>query len=101
MLEIAIYSVLSPEGLASILWKDATRHAEACDVMKLTAQDLLGFGVIDEVIPEPMCGAQTDPKRLFACLDVALDKNLASLCKMSGNALTNQRYKKFRQMGQV
>ena len=101
MLENAIYSVLSPEGFASILWKDATRHAEACDVMKLTAQDLLGFGVIDEVIPEPMGGAQTDPKRLFACLDVALDKNLASLCKMSGNALTNQRYKKFRQMGQV
>ena len=101
MLENAVYSVLSPEGFASILWKDATRHAEACDVMKLTAQDLLGFGVIDEVIPEPMGGAQTDPKRLFACLDVALDKNLASLCKMSGNALTNQRYKKFRQMGQV
>lgn len=101
MLENAIYSVLSPEGFASILWKDATRHAEACDVMKLTAQDLLGFGIIDEVIPEPMGGAQADPKSLFACLDVALDKNLSQLCKMSGNALTNQRHKKFRQMGQI
>ncbi|MGN0975363.1 MAG: acetyl-CoA carboxylase carboxyltransferase subunit alpha, partial [Gemmiger sp.] len=100
MLENAIYSVLSPEGFASILWKDASRHAEACDVMKLTAQDLLAFGVIDEIIPEPLGGAQTDPNQLFACVETALDKNLAALRKMSAGALQTQRYKKFRQIGQ-
>ncbi len=60
MLENAIYSVLSPEGFASILWKDASRRAEACEVMKLTAQDLYEFGVIEEVIPEPLGGAQSN-----------------------------------------
>ena len=100
MLENAVYSVLSPEGFASILWKDASRHEEACAVMKLTAQDLLEGHVIDEIIPEPLGGAQTDPARLFAGLDTALEKQLASLRRMSGSALQAQRYKKFRQIGQ-
>ena len=99
MLENAIYSVLSPEGFASILWKDASRHAEACEVMKLTAQDLLEFGVIEEIIPEPLGGAQLDPPRLFACLDTALEKNLAELEGLSGEELTAQRYQKFRGIG--
>ena len=99
MLENAVYSVLSPEGFASILWKDAGRHAEACELMKLTAQDLLEFGVVEEVIPEPLGGAQIDPNRLFAALDTALSKNLAALRKMSGTALQNQRYKKYRLIG--
>lgn len=99
MLEHAVYSVLSPEGFASILWKDSSRHAEACEVMKLTAQDLYHFGVVDEVIPEPMGGAQTDPERLFANVDTALEKQLAGLRRMGENALMNQRYKKFRQIG--
>ncbi|MDD4851212.1 MAG: acetyl-CoA carboxylase carboxyltransferase subunit alpha [Gemmiger sp.] len=100
MLENAIYSVLSPEGFASILWKDATRHEEACAVMRLTAQDLLSFGVVEEIIPEPLGGAQTDPQRLFGFVAVALQKNLAALHRMSGPALQAQRYKKFRQIGQ-
>lgn len=100
MLENAVYSVLSPEGFASILWKDASRHGEACDVMKLTAQDLLRFGVIEAVIPEPLGGAQTDPETLFAHLALALDRELAALRKMSPAALRAQRYKKFRQIGQ-
>lgn len=100
MLENAVYSVLSPEGFASILWKDASRHGEACDVMKLTAQDLLGFGVIEEVIPEPLGGAQTDPQTLFAHVELALDRNLAALRKLNAAALRAQRYKKFRQIGQ-
>ena len=100
MLENAIYSVLSPEGFASILWKDAARHDEACEVMKLTAQDLLGFGVIDEIIPEPLGGAQADPPRLFAAMETALDKNLAALRKTAPAALQAKRYKKFRQIGQ-
>ena len=99
MLENAIYSVLSPEGFASILWKDASRSAEACDVMKLTAQDLLRFGVVDEIIPEPRGGAQADHAALFAAVDAALTKQMAALHKASGNALMAQRYKKFRQIG--
>ena len=100
MLENAVYSVLSPEGFASILWKDASRHGEACEIMKLTAQDLFEFHVADEIVPEPLGGAQLDRGALFACLDVALTKNLAFLRKFSGNTLAAQRYKKYRQIGQ-
>ena len=101
MLENAIYSVLSPEGFASILWKDSSRHEEACDVMKLTAQDLLNYKVIDEIVPEPRGGAQLDHKALFDALDAVLDRNLNQLSRMGGNALAGARYKKFRQMGTV
>ena len=101
MLENAIYSVLSPEGFASILWKDSSRHEEACDVMKLTAQDLLNYKVIDEIVPEPRGGAQLDHKALFDALDDILDRNLNQLSRMGGNALAGARYKKFRQMGTV
>lgn len=61
MMENAIYSILSPEGFASILWKDSSRSAEACELMKLTAQDLLRFGMIDGIVPEPLGGAQREP----------------------------------------
>ncbi len=99
MLEHAIYSVLSPEGFASILWKDASRHSEACDMMKLTAQDLAALHVIEEVIPEPAGGAQADPRRLFACVDTALERHLAVLLKANERALITGRYEKFRQIG--
>ena len=101
MLENAIYSVLSPEGFASILWKDSSRHEEACDVMKLTAQDLLNYKVIDEIVPEPRGGAQLDHKALFDALDGILERNLSQLSRQSGSALAAARYKKFRQMGAV
>ena len=68
LLENAVYSVLSPEGFASILWKDAGRADEAAEVMKLTAADLLRLGVADQVIPEPEGGAQNDPKAVFAAV---------------------------------
>ena len=99
MLENAVYSVLSPEGFAAILWKDASRSAEACDVMKLTAADLLELKVIDGVIPEPEGGAQADPQAVYRNLDELLAKELAALSKMSGQALAAARYKKFRMMG--
>lgn len=99
MLEHAIYSVLSPEGFASILWKDAARHGEACEMMKLTAQDLKTIDVIEEIIPEPAGGAQADLERLFACVDTAIEKHLAQLHKQSGRELIAQRYKKFRAIG--
>ena len=99
MLENAIYSVLSPEGFASILWKDPSRSGEACEIMKLTAQDLLQGGVIEQVIAEPDGGAQADPGALFAQVDKALQKNLEELCGMSAAQLREQRYEKFRRIG--
>ena len=99
MLENAVYSVLSPEGFAAILWKDSSRSDEACDVMKLTAADLLELGVIDAVIPEPAEGAHTNLHGVCKALDAVLVKELASLNKMNGQALAAQRYKKFRLMG--
>ena len=100
MLENAVYSVLSPEGFSSILWKDSSRSGEACDIMKLTAQDLYEDGIVEEVIPESLGGAQRDHDKLFAALDLALEKHLARLSRMSGRALADQRYKKFRQIGE-
>ena len=99
MLENAVYSVLSPEGFAAILWKDASRSNEACEVMKLTAADLLELKVIDGIIPEPAEGAHTDPQAVYRALDEVLAKELAALSKMSGSALAAARYKKFRMMG--
>ena len=76
MLENAVYSVLSPEGFASILWKDAGRSGEAAEVMKLTAADLLSLGVIHEILPEPEGGAHLDPAAAFATVDRALSRHL-------------------------
>ena len=99
MLENAVYSVLSPEGFAAILWKDSSRSAEACDVMKLTAADLLELGVIDGIIPEPAARAHAAPQPVFRALDAALVRELAALSKLSPSALAANRYKKFRLMG--
>ena len=99
MLENAVYSVLSPEGFASILWKDSSRADEACEVMKLTAEDLLELGVIDGIIPEPAGGAHENPAALFQVLDTQLTRELDSLSKMSQTALVNDRYRKFHAMG--
>ena len=98
MLENAIYSVLSPEGFASILWKDASRSGEACEMMKLTAQDLYRDGIVEEVIPEPVGGAQRSHALLFERMDAALRTHLNELSRMSGRALTDQRYQKYRQI---
>jgi len=99
MLENAVYSILSPEGFAAILWKDSSKAPEACGVMKLTAADLLELGVIDGIVPEPAGGAHTDPRKLFRNLDRALLRALEPLEKLKGPALAEQRYKKFRAMG--
>lgn len=96
MLENAVYSVLSPEGFASILWKDSGRSGEAAEVMRLTAGDLLEAGVADEVVPEPLGGAQTDPARTLASLDIVLEKTIQSLCSLTPEALRNQRMEKYR-----
>ena len=98
MLENAYYAVLSPEGFASILWKDPSRRGEACDVMKLTAQDLKSLGVIDTIIPEPLGGAQRDPKALYAALDSAIAAALSELDAMNADELTAARYQKYRML---
>ena len=99
MLENAIYSVLSPEGFASILWKDATRADEAASIMKLTAADLLRLGVVDQVIPEPEGGAHVDPRPVFEAVDKAIVRSLTQLGKEKD--LAAHRYQKFRAMGAV
>ena len=99
MLENAVYSVLSPEGFAAILWKDASKSDQACEVMKLTAADLLELGVIDRVIPEPNGGAHTDVAAMVRTLDGVLQEELAGLSRMSAHALYAGRYEKFRAMG--
>ena len=99
MLENAVYAILSPEGFASILWKDAQRRDEACGLMKLTAPDLLELGVIDDVIPEPEGGAHLAPVVAMRQVDRCLTRHLAELDKESGKALAAARYQKFRRLG--
>lgn len=98
MLENAVYSILSPEGFSTILWKDASRKAEACEIMKLTAQDLEKLGVIDGIIEEPKGGAHKNPVQLYCNLDRMLLSELSVLENKSGGELERARYKKFRNM---
>ena len=97
ILENAVYSILSPEGFASILWKDAGRSGEAAELMKLTAADLKELGVADQVIPEPAGGAQEDPQTVFDAVDAALSAALAQVAREGDFAA--RRWEKFRKMG--
>jgi len=99
MLENAIYSVASPEAAASILWKDGGRGAEAAEAMKITAPDLLRFGVIDAIIPEPTGGAHTDPAASAEALREALVEHLAALEQRPINELLEQRAARYRGIG--
>nr|WP_105618772.1 acetyl-CoA carboxylase carboxyltransferase subunit alpha [Vallitalea okinawensis] len=96
MFEHSIYSILSPEGFASILWKDASRAKEAAGVMKLTAQDLKEFGVIEKVIEEPIGGAHKDVDEMANRLKENLENEMQILIKMSKEELLNARYQKLR-----
>lgn len=99
MMEYAVYAILSPEGFASILWKDASRHAEACALMKMTAPELKALGVIDDIIPEPAGGAHLAPEITFRALEYRLAKHLERLSGRKGSTLAEERYQKFRAMG--
>lgn len=99
MLENAYYSVVTPEGCASILWKDPKKRDEACLALKLTAQDLLGFGVIDGIIPEAVGGAQRDTKTLFERIDRELLQALRALDGKDADTLVRERYTKYRRIG--
>lgn len=100
MLENAIYSILSPEGYASILWKDGTKAKEAAEIMKLTAKDLYEFGVIDKVIKEPKGGAQKNIEKTAKDMQKEILMSIDLLSKMDKQELVELRYKKFRNMGQ-
>ena len=99
MLENAVYAILSPEGFASILWKDAHRAGEAAELMRLTAPELKQLGIIDGIIREPEGGAQTNHGEILRSMDRVLLRELTPLLKESGTALAEQRCRKFRAMG--
>lgn len=99
MLENAVYSVLSPEGFASILWKDASRAAEACQVMKLTAYDLLEHRIIDYIVDEPPGGAQDSSARVMTQLQGILAQELGALTRQNPRQLTKARYARLRKIG--
>ncbi len=101
MLENAIYSILSPEGFSTILWKDVKRKEEAATIMGLTAQDLRAQAVIDTIIPEGVGGMRENPAQVMAKLDAHLHQTLHELLKLSGTALAKDRYERFRKMGRV
>ena len=101
MLEHSVYSVISPEGCASILWRDAGRAEEAATAMKITAPDLAGFGLVDEIVPEPPGGAHSDWDAMIVSMDAVLARQLADLQSLSMEALVAARYDKFRAMGRL
>jgi acetyl-CoA carboxylase carboxyl transferase subunit alpha len=99
MLEYAVYSVISPEGCAAILWGDAAKASEAAEVMKTTAPDLMRLGVVDGVVPEPVGGAHRDWEAAAGHLRAALRGQLAALADRAPDALVTERYEKFRRLG--
>src|SRR5215216_2416895 len=99
MLENAIYSVITPEGCASILWRDQSYAEQAARALKLTAPDLLQFGLIDRIVPEPFGGAHADHRAMADRLDVALLEALSSIRNVSDEERVARRYEKFRAMG--
>jgi acetyl-CoA carboxylase carboxyl transferase subunit alpha len=101
MLEHAIYSVISPEGAASILWRDTAKAQEAATNMKITAQDMVRFGVIDTVVAEPTGGAHRDPAAAIAATGEAIGNALAELRPLDREAVRRERREKFLNMGRT
>ena len=99
MLEHAIYSVISPEGCASILWRAGEHAQEAAEALRLTAQDLHRLGVVDRIVPEPLGGAQRAPKETIEQLGEAIDEALRPLLALDGSTLRLRRREKFLAMG--
>jgi acetyl-CoA carboxylase carboxyl transferase subunit alpha len=99
ILQYAIYSVISPEGCAAILWKDQERKAEAAEAMKVTAPDLRELGVVDEIIEEPLGGAHTDREEMARRVGDAIERTLRQLGRKSADQLLEDRYKRFRNLG--
>lgn len=101
MFEHAVYSVISPEGCASILWRTADKAADAATAMKMSAQDLLGLKIIDRIVPEPVGGAHRAPELAIKALGDAIAQELDALAKLPSEALLNEREEKFLAMGRA
>jgi acetyl-CoA carboxylase carboxyl transferase subunit alpha len=101
MLEHSVYSVISPEGCASILFRDASRAEQAAAAMRITARDLIAMDLVDEVIDEPSGGAHANHEQLFKNVDKVLWRQLQELSKIPREKLPQERYKKFRDMGRA
>jgi acetyl-CoA carboxylase carboxyl transferase subunit alpha len=99
ILEHAIYSVISPEGCASILWRNGSEAKTAAEALRLTAQDLQALGVVDEIIPEPLGGSHREPKQAIASVGNAIEASLKSLVGMEGGVLRARRRERFLEMG--
>ncbi|MFX3673224.1 MAG: acetyl-CoA carboxylase carboxyl transferase subunit alpha [Paenisporosarcina sp.] len=100
MLENSTYSVISPEGAASILWKDSALAKKAAEAMKITAPDLKAMGIVDEIIPEALGGAHRDPKQQAVYMSEVLEQSISELTKLNGEQLVDSRYKKFKAIGE-
>jgi acetyl-CoA carboxylase carboxyl transferase subunit alpha len=99
ILEHSIYSVISPEGAASILWRDGARARDAADQMKITAQDLIKLGIVDRIVSEPAGGAHSDPQAAMAAVGDAVEEELKALAALSPDALRKQRAERFYAIG--
>ncbi len=99
MLQYSIYSVISPEGCAAILWKDQSKREEAAEAMRISAPDLEQFSIVDEVVEEPLGGAHTDVPETCRRVGEALERALSALGQMTGDELVAQRYERFRDLG--
>ena len=100
MLENAIYSILSPEGYSSILWKDSSRYKEAAEKMKLTAEDLYELKVIDKIIEEPDGDEKESFNKIINTLKEEINKSIREMKKLDADAIIENRYQKFRKMGE-
>lgn len=98
MLENSIYSVISPEGCASILWRDASKAAQAAKSLKLTAQDLYSLGIIDKILPEPLGGVHRDPGMVYNSVKIIMEDTLKELDNLSAEELLEDRYGRFRKL---
>jgi acetyl-CoA carboxylase carboxyl transferase subunit alpha len=101
MMEHAVYSVISPEGCAAILWKDASRKREAAEALKITAADLKQLGVVDEIVPEPPGGAHADPEGAIAAVGEGIERHLRELLELTPEERRERRYRKFRALGAI
>jgi acetyl-CoA carboxylase carboxyl transferase subunit alpha len=101
MMENAIYSVISPEGCAAILWRDEAKKVQAAEALKLAATDALSLGLIHDVVPEPPGGAHRDPRAAFALLRESCERNLRELMEFPADELLARRYDRYRKMGAV
>jgi acetyl-CoA carboxylase carboxyl transferase subunit alpha len=99
ILQYAYYSVISPEGCSAILWKGGTNIREAADALKLTAKDLLEVGIVEEIIPEPSCGAHTNPQEMAKTIKEAIVRQIDEASKIPLEKLLKMRYAKFRKIG--